>query len=133
MRISWAIIFVCVSVVSAAASSKKLPYTVVYFPTDSEIVDKKDLPELFSNADWLKQNPDAVVLIEGHCDERESESYNMMLGDGRARYVRAKLIELGASEEQFTPIISYGKTRPADFGHNEGAWRKNRRVEFVLR
>lgn len=130
MRFFAAAIFMFIA--QTAWGAERLPFENLHFPADSEIIEQRDWQPLLEIARWLKGNPDAVVLIEGHCDERESENYNTMLGDGRAHYVRAKLIEQGASEEQFTPIVSYGETRPVDPRHNEAAWRKNRRTELVL-
>ncbi len=84
---------------------------------------------LNSNAAWLKNHPDVFAQLEGHCDERGTQEYNQALGENRAIAVKKYLVTLGIdSERLFT--ISYGETMPADPGHNESAWAKNRRVEF---
>lgn len=106
---------------------------VIRFPTDSDRVLKRDEPFLNGNVSWLKKNGWAVVVIEGHCDERGSAGYNMELGDRRARHVKSYLLERGVNPEQVAAIVSFGETRPLDKRHNSEAWRKNRRVEFKLR
>jgi peptidoglycan-associated lipoprotein len=80
----------------------------------------------------MKAYPEAAVVIEGHCDERGTVEYNLALGDKRAKAAKDYLVSLGVEAGQiFT--ISYGKERPVDSGHNEDAWAKNRRAEFVRR
>ena len=131
---------------SSCANSKKVhsslrqtqgtasvPVERVYFPTNGASVIKKDVPNLEKNAEWLKNNGDAVVILEGHCDERGDDEYNLELGDRRARSVKAELIRLGVNEEKLSTIISFGERKPLDTHHNPTAWQKNRRVEFVLR
>ena len=86
---------------------------------------------LTSSATWLKKNGQYNLLIEGHCDERGTEQYNLSLGERRALSVREYLVTAGIQPERvFT--ISYGEARPAETGHNEAAWSKNRRGFFVL-
>jgi peptidoglycan-associated lipoprotein len=70
-------------------------------------------------------------MLEGHCDERGTVEYNLSLGEKRAKAVKDYLVGLGISADRLS-IISYGKERPADPGHNEEAWAKNRRVEFRI-
>ena len=79
---------------------------------------------------YLKANPGKLV-IEGHCDERGTAEYNRALGDRRAIAARDELVKLGVDTGRMS-TISYGKDRPADPGHDEGAWAKNRRCEFVV-
>ena len=74
---------------------------------------------------------DANVVIEGHCDERGTNAYNLALGERRAESVKMFLVNLGLSDSRMT-IISYGEEKPVDMGHNEEAWAKNRRATFVL-
>lgn len=98
--------------------------------------DKSDLtPEaraiLADNARKLEANPEVYIRIEGHCDERGTVEYNLALGERRARAVRDYLVNYGIDPGRIT-IISYGKERPIDPGHNEAAWAKNRRAEFVI-
>jgi peptidoglycan-associated lipoprotein len=96
--------------------------------------DRYDLSEaakriLNTNAQWLKANPDARVQIEGHCDERGTNEYNMVLGANRARAAYDYLRSLGISESRMS-TVSYGEELPLDPGHNEAAWAKNRRAHF---
>lgn len=89
--------------------------------------DARDI--LATDADWLKLSPGVQVQIEGHCDERGTEEYNLALGERRANAVKNYLVSLGVDEERlFT--ISYGEEMPADPGHNVEAWAKNRRAQF---
>lgn len=94
------------------------------------------LPEakeiLRRKAKWLKAHPDVRVTIEGHCDERGTSEYNIALGDRRARSARTYLVDLGIAPERLT-TISYGEEKPLDPGHNEVAWAKNRRGQFVMK
>ncbi len=98
--------------------------------------DKADLkPEaqavLRKKADWLLKHPEFNVLIEGHCDERGTNEYNLALGERRANSAKMFLIDLGVPEERIS-TISYGEERPLDPRHCEEAWAKNRRCEFKL-
>jgi len=104
----------------------------VHFPTAKTKLVEEDLDVLLNNALWMHENPWAVLILEGHCDERGGDDYNMHLGDRRARSVKAALIENGVDEDSLT-IVSYGERRPLDPKHNHKAWRENRRVEFVVR
>ena len=83
-------------------------------------------------ADYLKKNPKARLLIEGHCDERGTSEYNMALGERRATAVMAYLGSLGVSKAKLS-TVSFGKEKPLDPGHDEEAWAKNRRAHFVLK
>jgi peptidoglycan-associated lipoprotein len=74
---------------------------------------------------------DATVTIEGHCDERGTNAYNMALGQRRADAAKDFLVNLGVDATRLT-TISYGEEQPVDYGHNEEAWAKNRRDHFVL-
>jgi len=85
---------------------------------------------LEKNARWLLGNPGWKVLIEGHCDERGTEEYNLALGDRRASAAKAYLRDLGVTEDRMS-TISYGEAYPVDPSANEGAWRRNRRAHFV--
>ena len=93
-------------------------------PVAREILKKK--------AKWLKNNPVVTVIIEGHCDERGTNEYNLALGDRRANSAKSFLINLGIAELQLT-TISYGEERPLDPGHNKQSWVKNRRAHFVIK
>lgn len=85
---------------------------------------------LTADADFLKQHPDIKFTIEGHCDERGSEEYNLGLGDRRATAVKNFLVNLGVSADSIT-TISYGKDRPFCTDHTETCWQQNRRGHLV--
>jgi peptidoglycan-associated lipoprotein len=86
---------------------------------------------LAEKASWLLDNPDAAIRIEGHCDERGTNEYNIALGERRANSARKYLINAGVEAHRiFT--ISYGEEKPLDPGHNETAWAKNRRDHFLI-
>lgn len=104
---------------------------VVYYPYDSYTLNDGARNALKKNADWMKQNPTARIQIEGHCDERGTVEYNMALGDRRANAAKSYLTRLGVEGGRIE-TISYGKERPADMGHSEASWAKNRRAVFVL-
>ena len=103
----------------------------VHFEFDNSEIRDEDVPILNANAAWLRAHPQYKVLVEGHCDERDTIDYNLHLGERRAASVVSYLIELGVPASQMRPI-SYGKEKPIDPGHAEEAWAKNRRVEFTL-
>ena len=86
---------------------------------------------LTSSANWLRQNPKYNILIEGHCDERGTEQYNLALGDKRAAIVHDYLVTLGVDAGRIR-TVSYGEERPFDPGHSEAAWAKNRRAHLVV-
>ncbi|MCD6453950.1 MAG: peptidoglycan-associated lipoprotein Pal [Candidatus Aminicenantes bacterium] len=103
----------------------------IHFDFDKYNIREDQKPVLIRNAQWLKEHPTVKVLIEGHCDERGTEEYNLALGEKRAKAVRDFLISMGISPDRIK-IVSYGKSRPLDPRHNEEAWAKNRRAEFVI-
>jgi len=103
----------------------------VYFDFDRATIKPSERSKIDAVAQVLKSKPNTKVQVEGHCDERGTEEYNRALGERRALAVREYLINAGISADRiFT--ISYGEDRPVDPGHNEAAWAKNRRAEFVL-
>ncbi|MBC2696118.1 MAG: peptidoglycan-associated lipoprotein Pal [Desulfobacteraceae bacterium] len=103
----------------------------IYFDFDKSYLKPKTQEVLKRKAEWLRNNPGESVIIEGHCDERGTNGYNLALGDRRAQSAMNFLIDLGIAESRLT-TISYGEERPADSRHNEKAWSKNRRDHFVL-
>lgn len=103
----------------------------VYFEFDSSALLSAAQDVLKRKAAWLRENPDASAIIEGHCDERGTNEYNLALGDRRANSAKAFLMDLGIAEYRLT-TISYGEERPVDAGHYEEAWAKNRRAHFTL-
>jgi peptidoglycan-associated lipoprotein len=86
---------------------------------------------LTTSANWLRKNPQYNLLIEGHCDERGTEQYNLALGDRRANQAKEYLVTLGVDAGRIR-TVSYGEERPFDPGHDEAAWSKNRRDHLVL-
>ena len=87
---------------------------------------------LASNSGWLSGNPETKIVVEGHCDSRGSSEYNLALGEKRAQVVRKYLKSLGVAEDRMA-LISYGEEKPADFGDDDAARGRNRRVEFTPR
>jgi peptidoglycan-associated lipoprotein len=102
-----------------------------YFPFDSAVMTPESQDNLGSTAQWLRNHQAAKVQIEGHCDERGTEQYNLALGDKRAYDAKTYLATLGIDSKRMT-TISYGKEKPFDTGHDEEAWAKNRRAHVVL-
>lgn len=102
-----------------------------FFDTDkSELrADTRDV--LAKDAAWLKQNASIKLTIEGHCDERNTQEYNLALGWRRANAVKDYLVSLGVGADRIG-TISYGEERPFALGHDESAWVQNRRAHFVI-
>lgn len=105
---------------------------VIYFDYDKSDIRSDQGAALEQNAAWILQHPKYKVLVEGHCDERGSNEYNLGLGQRRADAILKFLIEQGVPLERLN-TISYGEERPAEGGHTEAAWAKNRRAEFKVR
>ena len=103
----------------------------VYFDYDKSDLRSEALDQLRKNAEWLKANPGNRVRIEGNCDERGTVEYNLALGDRRAVAAKHYLLKAGIEASRIE-TISYGEEHPADPGHSEEAWQKNRRDDFVL-
>lgn len=104
----------------------------VHFDYDSSALSTAAQATLRDNAKFLMDNPGRPVQVEGHCDERGTNEYNLALGEKRARAAFEFLRTLGVKKEQMS-TISYGEEIPLDPGHTEGAWSKNRRDHFTLR
>ena len=104
----------------------------VHFPTARASVVVRDRGVLVSNAEWLRAHPEAVVVLEGHCDERGGDAVNLELGDRRARAVMGELAGAGVGTNLMI-VVSQGKRAPLDARHSPAAWARNRRVEFVVR
>ena len=110
---------------------QRLAANTVYFEFDRATIKPSETSKIEDVAKYLQGNPTHAVQVEGHCDERGTEQYNLSLGERRALSVREYLVTAGIQPERvFT--ISYGEARPAETGHNEAAWSKNRRGFFVL-
>ncbi len=106
----------------------RAPYEPVYFEYDSYALSQETLTTLSGYAPQM-QSDRSRILVEGHCDERGTAEYNLTLGEHRAQAVKAHLVRLGVTPDILT-TISYGEELPADVGHDEQAWSRNRRVEF---
>lgn len=102
----------------------------VFFDFDKYNIRPGDAETLKSNLEWFKANPNKKVRIEGNCDERGTVEYNLALGQKRADAAKNYLTSLGI-DVKLLETISYGKERPLDPAHNEAAWAKNRRDDFV--
>lgn len=103
----------------------------IYFDFDASTLSDAARLSLTKNFTVLKQNPQTKVRVEGHCDEHGSDEYNLALGERRAQAAVRYLTTLGITANRLS-TISYGKEKPADPGHDETAWAKNRRDEFVI-
>ena len=103
----------------------------VYFDFDRSFIRPEHRPVLAKKVEFLKEFPEYNIRIEGNCDERGTNEYNLALGDRRSDSVKNYLISLGISPDRIE-TISYGEERPLAVGHNEGSWSQNRRDDFVL-
>jgi peptidoglycan-associated lipoprotein len=103
----------------------------IYFEFDSSALMPAAQEILSKKADYLLSATGSNVTIQGNCDERGTEAYNLALGERRAEAAKAFLVNLGVDASRIT-TISYGEERPLDPAHNEEAWAKNRRDNFVL-
>ena len=106
-------------------------FAPVHFAYDSFVLPPQEVSKIDDVAKFLMENSDRVVNIDGHCDERGSNEYNLSLGEQRAQSVRTYLAATGVDASRIQ-TRSFGKEKPLDPGHNEGAWSKNRRGEFVI-
>jgi peptidoglycan-associated lipoprotein len=104
----------------------------IHFDFDKYNIRPGDAKILDANAAWLKSNPGDLVLIEGHCDERGTNEYNLALGERRAKSTMNYLVAQGVQAARIT-IISYGKERPLCTEHNEACWSQNRRSHFLTK
>jgi peptidoglycan-associated lipoprotein len=103
----------------------------IHFDFDKYDIRPSDAAVLKGNAELLKKYPKVKIQIEGHCDEKGTNEYNLALGERRANSTRNYLLSLGISPERIS-TISYGEERPLDPGHNEDAWTKNRRAHTII-
>ncbi len=108
-----------------------LAANTIHFAFDSAVIRKGEDANLSAVAAALAANANDRLLIEGNCDERGTEEYNRALGERRALAAREALVKHGVSADRIR-TISYGKDKPADPGHDEAAWTKNRRDDFIL-
>ena len=106
-------------------------FAPVYFGFDSTVVPQGELSKIDAVVQHLTAKTDRVVVVEGNCDERGSNEYNMSLGENRAIIIRNYLVQSGIAADRIQ-TRSYGEEKPAVDGHDEGAWAKNRRGEFAI-
>lgn len=118
---------------AVAQAPKRLEVTVtdIFFDFDQSAIRDDSKKTLADNVLWLRTNPAAKVTIEGHSDERGSSEYNLALGERRARVTRDFLVATGIEANRIS-TISFGKERPFVLGHDESAWKWNRRAHFTL-
>jgi peptidoglycan-associated lipoprotein len=103
----------------------------IHFAFDSSILSDKAQEILNSKADYLRTYSGVMVTVEGYCDERGTDAYNIALGERRAQSVKNFLVNLGISTDRLS-TVSYGEERPIAAGHDETSWAENRRVQFVI-
>ena len=106
-------------------------FEAVYFEYDSPQLNPSEQGKIDAVVAYLQANPTHGVVVEGHCDERGSNEYNLALGERRSLAVRAAMISAGIDGAR-VQTRSYGEERAVAFGHDESAWRLNRRAEFVF-
>jgi peptidoglycan-associated lipoprotein len=102
-----------------------------FFDFDSFVLTSSAQSALSRSAQWLRDHPDYALHVEGHCDERGTEQYNLALGERRANTARTYLVSLGIDGGRLT-TVSYGEERPFADGHDEETWAQNRRAHLVL-
>ena len=107
------------------------PLRPLFFELDSSDVSPAGQQTLQANAAVLKKYPNMQITIEGHCDERGTAEYNLALGERRALAAKNYLVSLGISADK-VKTVSYGKEFPFDAGHDDAAWKNNRRAHFVI-
>jgi peptidoglycan-associated lipoprotein len=103
----------------------------VFFDFDKSAIRDDQKAPLAENVAWLKANARVKITVEGHCDERGTSEYNLGLGERRAKAVKDYLVAAGIAADRIA-TISYGKERPFVLGHDESAWKWNRRGHFVI-
>lgn len=109
----------------------KAPHNQVYrFSYDDSTVAEKYVPSIHAQANYLKSHPNARILLAGHTDERGSREYNVALGERRANSV-ASIIRMAGVERHQVRVVSYGKERPINLGHDDESHAQNRRVELT--
>jgi peptidoglycan-associated lipoprotein len=117
---------------SEQAASDAAGLRDVFFAYDSFTISEEGRQALSRDAEWIKSNPGASLKIEGHCDERGTSAYNLVLGEKRAKAVRNYLVELGVGANRLG-VVSYGKERPFCKEHSESCYAQNRRGHVVVK
>ena len=137
MKTMLALLVTCGLIVGAGCQQHNRPRTAgvkglnrIHFDLDRSDIKSDSKKTLDDNASWLKKNSDVKVTVEGHCDERGTEEYNMALGHRRANTAKSYLESLGVSGGRLK-TVSLGEEKPLESCHNESCWWKNRRAEFV--
>lgn len=107
-------------------------FSTVYFNTDEHVLSQKEYYQVINRiASYMKKNPHVYLSVEGHCDQRASEAYNLALGTRRAQFIRSLLVKAGV-EQDLIHTVSFGKERPVSKGNTKESLAKNRRVEFKI-
>lgn len=106
------------------------PLVDVYFDYNKTEFSADAVEQLKANANWILANSARTVIIEGHCDERGTNEYNLALGERRAKLIKDYIVNLGVSPANLK-AVSYGEERPFEIGSTEEAWAQNRRVHFI--
>lgn len=119
------------SLKTSSAAELQSALETIYFNFDSADLSDSSRNTLAANAATLAKQAASKIRIEGNCDERGSAEYNLALGERRAKAAQQYLITMGVKPDRLS-VISYGKEKPATRGHDEAAWSKNRRDEFVV-
>lgn len=114
-----------------AEAVQQLTSVIIHFAFDSYELTEESRAVLALKANIMRKYTDVSVVIEGHCDERGTEEYNLALGERRARAAYEHLVILGVDPQRMS-IVSFGEERPINPAHNETAWAENRRAEFVV-
>ena len=114
-----------------SAVAEDSPLKDVFFDFGKAVLRRDATQTLDTNIQWLTVNSHVRIVVEGHCDERGTTEYNLALGERRARAVRDYLVAAGVNAKRISRI-SYGEERPFVLGHDESAWKWNRRVHFVV-
>lgn len=107
------------------------PMVPVYFAFDSSKVEGEQVQRIETNADFIKKNPSVSIRIEGNCDPRGTQEYNLALGERRAQAAKSSLVNLGVKAKQLS-TVSFGEEKLLLFGHDEISWAQNRRDDFVI-
>jgi peptidoglycan-associated lipoprotein len=103
----------------------------IHFAFDSSVLSEEARQILSSKADYLLTNPDITITVQGHCDNRGTDAYNIALGERRAESVKIFLVDRGIGTNRLN-TVSYGEERPIAMGDNEASWAKNRRAQFAI-
>lgn len=112
-------------------AGKESPLKDVFFDFDKSTIRGDAKSNLNEDLRWLNANPAAQITIEGHCDERGTAEYNLGLGERRAKAAQDYLVAAGINVKRLK-TVSFGKERPFVMGHDESAWKWNRRAHFVI-